>query len=111
MQIEDLSEHLCERVTEAFVRGTALNIVGGGSKSFYGRQVTGEALDVSGHCGIVAYEPTELALTARAGTPLSAIEAVLKEKNQMLGFEPPHFGPGATLGGTIACGFSGSRRP
>ncbi len=63
------------------------------------------------HQGIVTYEPTELVITARSGTPLSAIEAALAGERQMLGFEPPRFGDGATLGGTIACGFSGPRRP
>jgi glycolate oxidase FAD binding subunit len=60
--------------------------------------------------GIVDYEPTELVLTARAGTPLAEIERALAERGQMLAFEPPRFGPQATLGGTIACGLSGPRR-
>ncbi len=63
------------------------------------------------HRGIVDYEPTELVITARAGTPLDEIEAALTAQGQMLAFEPPHFGARATLGGTIACGFSGPRRP
>jgi len=66
---------------------------------------------VAGHRGIVAYEPTELVITARAGTPLSELEATLEERGQMLPFEPPHYGEFATLGGTLACGFSGPRRP
>jgi glycolate oxidase FAD binding subunit len=65
--------------------------------------------DVSGHCGIVAYEPTELYITAKCGTPLAEIEAALAEEGQMLAFEPPHFA-GATLGGAIAAGLSGPRR-
>ena len=72
-------------------------------------------LDVSQHRGIVEYDPCELVLTARSGTPLQEIEAALAEAEQMLAFEPPHFGPigtlDATLGGTIACGLSGPRRP
>jgi glycolate oxidase FAD binding subunit len=68
-------------------------------------------LDVSGHRGIVSYEPSELVVTARAGTPLAEIEAVLAEHGQLLPFEPPHFGPGATLGGMVAAGLSGPRRP
>jgi len=98
-------------VRTATARGTALHIRGGGTKDFYGRQINGQALDVGKHRGILAHEPTELVITARAGTPLSEIEATLAEKNQMLGFEPPRFGESATLGGTIACGFSGPRRP
>jgi glycolate oxidase FAD binding subunit len=66
---------------------------------------------VAEHRGIVHYEPSELIITARAGTPLTEIEAALAAHNQMLPFEPPHFGPTATLGGTIACGISGPRRP
>ena len=76
-----------------------------------GREPVGERLDLSGHRGIVNYEPTELVITARAGTPLSDIEATLAERGQMLPFEPPHFGPNATLGGCIAAGLSGPRRP
>ncbi len=83
---------------------------GGGSKDFLGREPRGAPLDLTAHHGIVAHEPGELVLTARAGTPLATIEAVLTGAGQMLAFEPPHFGPDATLGGTIACGLSGPRR-
>ncbi len=111
MQTLDLSESLRERVREAMASGSPLAIQGGGSKSFYGRPALGAALEVTGHRGIVEYEPTELVITARAGTPLASVEAALAEQGQMLGFEPPHFGPTATLGGTVACGLSGPRRP
>ncbi len=87
-----------------------LRICGGGSKSFYGNPVTGEDLQVTAYRGIVSYEPTELVITARAGTPLAEIETAMRERGQMLGFEPPHFGGGATLGGCIAAGLSGPRR-
>ncbi len=107
----DIGTELQETVRTATARGTVLHIRGGGTKDFYGRQINGQALDVGKHRGILAHEPTELVITARAGTPLSEIEAALAEKNQMLGFEPPRFGESATLGGTIACGFSGPRRP
>ncbi len=110
MQNENLSEYLYERVIKALADGSALIIQGGGSKSFYGRQTSGEHLDISGHTGILAYEPTELVFTARAGTSLAAIEAALDEQGQMLAFEPPHFGANATLGGMVACGLSGPRR-
>lgn len=111
MHDQDLSAALAEAVVDAAAAGRRLRIEGGGSKAFYGRQAEGEPLAVGAHRGIVRYEPTELVLTARAGTPLADIDAALAAQGQMLGFEPPGFGPGATLGGTVACGFSGPRRP
>ncbi len=107
----DRSGELAERVREAAAKGTPLAPIGGGTKSFYGEPVEAEPLDVSGHRGVVHYEPTELVLTARAGTPLAEIEVVLAEHGQMLACEPPHFGDGATLGGAVAAGLSGPRRP
>ena len=104
-------QDVCNRVVAAAARGTPLIIRSGGTKDFLGRRTTGELLDVSHLRGIVHYEPTELVITARAGTALSDIEAALAERGQMLGFEPPHFGATATLGGTIACGLSGPARP
>jgi len=102
------------RISEA-IRGAAahkraLCIRGGGTKDFYGEAPRGEVLDVAPHRGIVAYEPTELVITVRGGTPLAEVEAALREKGQMLPFEPPHFGPSATLGGCVAAGLSGPRR-
>ncbi len=88
-----------------------LVIRAGGSKGWYGEDIEGEVLDVSAHRGIVSYEPGELVLTARCGTPLAEIEALLDQHGQMLGFEPPRFGATSTLGGTLACGLSGPRRP
>ncbi len=108
---DDRTQTLQAQVKEAQSQGTHLKIEGGGTKSFYGRMIKGNVLSTQQHCGIINYEPTELVLTARAGTPLSNIEDALAEYNQMLPFEPPHFGEAATLGGTIACGFSGPRRP
>ena len=90
--------------------GRPLRIRGGGAKDWYGGQPESEILDVRGHAGIVDYEPTELVITARCGTPLADIEAALAERHQMLAFEPPHFGPGATVGGAVASGLSGPRR-
>jgi glycolate oxidase FAD binding subunit len=87
-----------------------LCIRGGGTKDWYGQQPGGDILDTRACSGIVDYEPTELVITARCGTPLAEIEAALAEHNQMLAFEPPHFGPGATFGGAIASGLSGPRR-
>lgn len=107
----DNSEFLRSTVLDALADSRALCIVGSGSKSFYGRLTSGAPLVVTGHRGMINYQPTELVLTARAGTPLVEIEAQLATHGQMLPFEPPHFGPDATLGGTIACGLSGPRRP
>jgi glycolate oxidase FAD binding subunit len=107
----DCGEQLAQRVREAFEAGTPLRIVGANTKARLGRAVAAPELSVNHHCGIVEYMPTELVITARAGTPLADVEAVLAEQNQMLPFEPPQLGEGATLGGTLACGLSGPRRP
>lgn len=111
MSDNDLSSSLVEQVRSASADATPLCIVGGASKSFFGKECQGERLDVSGHRGIASYEPTELVVTARAGTALSEIEAALAANNQMLPFEPPRFTAGATLGGMVAAGLSGPRRP
>jgi glycolate oxidase FAD binding subunit len=106
----DISHQLQQQIQHALEQTTALRIVGGNSKSFYGHVVTGEVLDISGHQGVISYEPTELVITARAGTPLTEIEKLLDDNGQMLPFEPPAFGDNATIGGTIACNLSGPRR-
>ena len=100
-----------DRIRAAHDSNTPLIIQGGGSKDFYGNTHEGEVLSTRKLTGVVDYEPNELVLTARAGTPLAEIEALLAEHNQMLAFEPPHFGGPATLGGSIAAGLSGPRRP
>jgi len=107
----DLTKELQTRVLAAIESGTPLEIRGSGSKRFLGRTPTGEPLEVAGHAGIVNYQPKELVVTARCGTTLETLEATLAEQGQMLPFEPPHLGPHATLGGTIACGLSGPARP
>ena len=107
----DRTQVLQQSVTAARANGTPLQIVGGGTKAFYGRAPEGERLSLAGHVGIISYEPTELVVTARSGTRLADIEAVLAANGQMLAFEPPHFGPAATLGGCVASGLSGPRRP
>lgn len=109
--MNDLIASFQDTVRAAGRNATPLSISGGGSKVFYGRLPHGTDFCVKDYTGVVDYSPTELVITARAGTPLAEIEAVLAGENQMLAFEPPHFGPGATLGGTIACGLSGPRRP
>jgi glycolate oxidase FAD binding subunit len=105
-----LIESLQERIRQAVSRRTALRLRGGGSKDFYGNALRGEVLDTRGYAGIVDYEPTELVVTVRCGTPLGELEAALAANNHMLPFEPPHFGAGATIGGCIAAGLSGPRR-
>ncbi len=107
--MSDMTEALRERVLAAAVDKTLLRIRGGGSKDFYGNPPSGTLLDTAGHAGIVAYEPTELVVTVRAGTRLAELEAALAETGQMLAFEPPHFGE-ATVGGCVAAGLSGPRR-
>ena len=99
-----------EQIVEAAARKAPLRIRGGGTKDFYGNAPRGEVLDTRSHAGIVDYEPTELVITARCGTPLREIEDALHGKKQCLPFEPPHFGPQATFGGCIAAGLSGPRR-
>ncbi len=103
-------ESLQARIRDAAARGTALRIRGGGTKDFYGNPPRGELLDTTIHAGIVSYEPTELVVTARCGTPLAELEAAVAEKRQCLPFEPPHFGPDATVGGCVAAGLSGPAR-
>jgi glycolate oxidase FAD binding subunit len=99
-----------DQVRAAHAEGLGLQLRGGGTKDFYGEPPAGELLDLRGHAGIVSYEPTELVVTARCGTPLQELERVLREQRQFLPFEPPHFGPGATVGGAVASGLSGPRR-
>lgn len=106
----DLAVQLQHQVQTALENERPLVIRGGNTKAFYGHAVTGMPLEVAGHTGILSYEPTELVLTARAGTTLEEIEQTLAGQGQMLAFEPPRFGEGATLGGTIACNLSGPRR-
>jgi glycolate oxidase FAD binding subunit len=123
--MDAIIQQLAQTLREASTNNTPLRIIGGGTKDFYGNPTAGETLSTSAYRGIVDYEPTELVITARAGTPLAEIETALREKGQMLAFEPPHFGAPpspltplpqrgegkSTLGGCIAAGLSGPRRP
>jgi len=107
----DQTTELRERLLAAAGSRDPLLIQGSGSKAFLGRTTTGKPLDVTGHRGILNYQPKELVVTARCGTPLTEIEEALTAEGQHLPFEPPHFGPGATIGGAIATGLSGPARP
>lgn len=108
--MQAIVEHFRQTILAASAAGTPLRLRGGGSKDWYGQQLEGDILDTRAYAGIIDYEPTELVITARCGTPLAEIEAALAERHQMLAFEPPHFGPGATIGGVVASGLSGPRR-
>lgn len=112
--MEDSLQKLCDAVKAAGARRRTLRIRGGNTRAFYGNpwpeSEPADWLDVTAHRGIVNYQPSELVLTARAGTPLAEIEATLDGQHQMLAFEPPRFGPAGTFGGCIATGLSGPRR-
>ena len=92
-------------------KGGKLAIRGSGSKAFCSRAISGEVIDTREHAGIVEYEPNELVIVVRCGTPIKDVEKAMAEAGQMLAFEPPHFGDGATVGGMVATGLSGPRRP
>ena len=99
-----------EQILSASKNKTTLSIEGGGTKSWYGNPNNSSKLDTRRYTGILEYQPEELVITACAGTPLKEIEAALEEKNQVLAFEPPHFGENATFGGAIAAGLAGPGR-
>ncbi len=116
---------ITDQVRAAIAAKTPLRIRGGGSKDFYwpggapdgvsgsegqGDTPAGQVLDTTPLNGIVNYEPSELVVTVKAGTPLAELEAALAGKNQCLPFEPPHFAGGATVGGMVAAGLAGPAR-
>lgn len=102
--------HWMDRIAAARAAREPLAIQGGGSKAFYGEAPVGEPFDTRALRGISAYEPSELVITARAGTPLAELEAVLAERGQLLPFEPPRFTDGGTVGGMVAAGLAGPAR-
>jgi glycolate oxidase FAD binding subunit len=126
-------QHITDQIRAASAAKTPLRIRGGGTKDFYAEQLQGTVLDMRAHSGIVSYEPSELVVTCKAGTPLAGLEAALAEQGQCLPFEPPHFdaigtalapqGSGAsihsgkaaavpqgTVGGMVAAGLAGPAR-
>jgi glycolate oxidase FAD binding subunit len=110
LTMEGPLQELVERVRDAAARRAGLDIRGGGTKAFYGGLPQGEPLDITPLAGIRSYEPSELVVTARGGTPLAVLEAALAEQNQCLPFEPPRFGPASTVGGMVAAGLAGPAR-
>ncbi|GAB2866805.1 glycolate oxidase subunit GlcE [Pseudoduganella ginsengisoli] len=103
-------EEFRERLREATANQQPLRFRGGGTKDWYGGPLTGDVLQTAGYAGVVDYEPSELVITARCGTRLADIEALLAQHGQMLAFEPPRFGAASTIGGVVAAGLSGPRR-
>jgi glycolate oxidase FAD binding subunit len=103
-------DDMVRRVQAAARARQPLCIRAGGTKDFYGNIPGGEVFDPRAWRGIESHEPSELVVTARAGTPLRELEDALAARQQMLAFEPPHFGASATVGGCIAAGLSGPRR-
>jgi len=108
--MQDALQQLRQRVLAAHSAGTPLRLRGAGTKDFYGERCEGTLLDMRGYTGVVDYEPSELVITARCGTPLAEIEKLLARNGQFLAFEPPAFDGDATIGGVIAAGLSGPRR-
>ena len=109
-------QHITDQICAASAAHTPLRVRGQGSKDFYGETLQGQVLDTTGWRGIVSYEPSELVVTVRAGTPVAELEAALAEKGQCLAFEPPRFRTdtgdalGGTSGGMVATGLSGPAR-
>lgn len=107
----DITQSLHEQVMIAIDNKQPLKLIGGGSKEFYGNETEGQELCTATHTGIVAYEPSELAVTVRAGTRTRELEALLAANGQMLAFEPPCLSESSTIGGAVASGLAGPARP
>lgn len=100
-----------DQVKRAFDQSESLQIIGGSSKTFYGNKLDLPTLKVSGLDGVIQYEPGELVIQVGAGTRLEDVKTILDNEDQMLAFEAPSFDGAATIGGMVASGISGSRRP
>ena len=105
-----IEDELRSQIRAVAASGGEIEIIGGGSKRFYGEPIEALPIDVSGHSGIIDYDPAELVITLRAGCTLREVEDLLAQNRQMFGFEPPAFGEEATIGGMIAAGLAGPRR-
>ena len=110
MVADPVLSRLINQVRMAAADRMPLDIRGGGTKSFYGGEPVGEPLELRSLTGISSFEPSELVVTVRAGTPLAELEAALAEKGQCLPFEPPRFAAGGTVGGMVASGLAGPAR-
>ena len=100
-----------DRILDAAAHGHKLRIQGGNTKQFYGdTHADTQVFDTRGWRGVVSYEPSELVVTVKSGTPLAELESLLAEQGQSLAYEPPHFGAGATVGGMVAAGLAGPAR-
>ncbi len=108
--MSDCKDEIASKIMDAFHNKKSLQIYAGNTKYFYGREIKAEPLSIAQHTGITEYEPSELYITARSGTPLAEIEQTIANHNQILPCEPPYFGAKATLGGMVASGLSGCRR-
>ena len=108
--METVLAELRDHIVAANASKSPLRFRGAGTKDFYGESLRGEIVDTRGYSGIVDYEPSELVITARCGTPLSEIDRALDEHGQFLAFEAPRFGGDPTIGGVVAAGLSGPRR-
>jgi glycolate oxidase FAD binding subunit len=108
--MQDTLQYFTHRILQATQTAQPLRLRGGGTKDFLGPSLQGEVLDTTVYSGILSYEPSELVITVRCGTPLAEVEAALAQKGQCFAFEPPHFGAGATIGGMVAAGLSGPAR-
>ncbi len=99
-----------DRVQAARASRSRLTIRGGGTKDFYGEAPQGDRLETASLTGIRSYEPSELVVSVRAGTPLAELESALADQGQCLPFDAPRFAPGGTVGGMVAAGLAGPAR-
>jgi len=111
-------DQLQQMIKHCYKKDLPVEIVGAGTKNDIGKKLQcAKILDMSNISGIVDYKPEELYITVKAGTPIKAIQDKLKSNNQHLAFEPINFSEifkknsnEGTVGGTLSCNFSGSRR-
>ncbi len=108
--MHDKRDEITSVIQDAYRQKQALVIKAGDTKNFYGRNIQAKTLSVANHTGILEYEPSELYITVKSGTPLVEIEQTITKENQIIPCESPHFGATATLGGMVASGLAGPRR-
>ena len=108
--MQEAIDAITAQIQNAVAQERLLRIVGGGTKDFYGEPLQGETLSTAALNGVIAYEPTELVITAGAGTPLSELQTLVQAQGQFFPFDPPCWGENTTLGGAVAAGLSGPGR-